>query len=320
MRTITMNLKDDEERLIKRYLLGDLSEEEKLRVEERFFTNRDFYEQILAVENELKYDYGQGHLSGQERQLFESRFLKSPEGQRRAEMSGVLLKEIAEATPLVDRAASAGWFNRLATAFRFHNSTIQYALVTLALVLAATTAWFIYRTVHLRADLERSEATRANEEEQMERLLTEERSRSEQLSQELERERNKPGSSPDTAEKPPLLGTIASITLTPGIERDGGKVKKLRLAPEVEQLRIQLDVRAEGQYESFRASLQTADGEEIWSRARLKAKRTPSGRFIFLTIDPSVLAPGDYVIILKGTAADHSVEEAGDYYLTILRK
>jgi hypothetical protein len=315
-----MNLKNDEERLIRRYLLGELSEEETLRVEERFFTNRDFYEQILAVENELKYDYGQGHLSSQERQSFESRFLESSESRRRAEMTGVLLKEIAEAAPHIDRRPSDARVSRLAQAFRLRNPALQYALVALVLVMAGTSAWFIYRTAHLRAELERAEVARVNGDEQMERLLTEERARSEQLAQELERERNKPGSSPGPTEKPPLLGTIASIALTPGIERDGGKVKKLRLAPEVEQLRIQLDVRAEGEYESFRASLQTADGDEIWSRARLKAKRTPSGRFIFLTIDVSVLVPGDYVIILKGTTADHPVEEAGDYYLTILRK
>lgn len=315
-----MDLKDDDEQLIRSYLLGDLSEEEKLRVEERFFTDSDFYEQILAVENELKYDYAEGHLSGQERRSFEDRFLKSAESQRRAGMAGVLLKTVSEAAPSVVRPASRGWFSRLMSAIRLQSPGAQYALVALALVMAATSAWLIYRTAHLRSELEQAEIARVRGEEQMERLLAEERARSEQLAEELEQERNKQGS-PGKIEKPAAPdGAIASVALKPGIEREGGKVRKLQLAPEIEQVRIQLDVRAEGEYQNFRASLQTADGEEIWSRSRLKARITPSGRFVFLAIDATVLDAGDYVIILKGVTADHAIEDAGDYYLTIVKK
>ncbi|MEW6211063.1 MAG: hypothetical protein AB1631_22050 [Acidobacteriota bacterium] len=313
-----MNLKDDEEQLMRSYLLGALSEEEKLRVEERFFTDSDFYEQMLAVENELKYDYAEGHLSGQEKILFEDRFLKSPESQRGAKMAGILLKKVSEAAPPVVQSDSGSWLHRLMSAIKFQSPAAQYALVALALVMVATSAWLIYRTAHLRSELEQAEIARVRAEEQMERLLAEERARSDQLAEELERERNKQGSSPDKIEKP--VSATVSIALRPGIEREGGKIKRLQLLPEVEQVRIQLDVRAEGEYQSFRASLQTADGEEIWSRSRLKARIAPSGRFVFLAVDATILDAGDYAIILKGVTSDRAIEDAGDYYLTIVRK
>jgi hypothetical protein len=312
-------LKDDEEQIIRSYLLGDLSEEEKLRVEARYFTDSDFYEQVLAVENELKYDYAEGDLSGEERRSFEDRFLKSRESQRGAEMAGLLLKKISEAAPPVVRSSSNRWPTRLMSAIRFQSPVAQYALIALTLAMAATSVWFIYRIVYLRSELERAEVARARDEERMESLLTEERARSHQLAEELERERNKQASPPGEIEKPVAI-PVVSVALKPGLEREGGKVKKLQLQPEVEQVRIQLDVRAEGEYQSFRASLQTADGEEIWSRSRLKTKITPSGRFVFLALDAAVLDAGDYAIILKGVTADGAIEDAGDYYLTIVRK
>ncbi|HEY7546660.1 MAG TPA: hypothetical protein VID27_17345, partial [Blastocatellia bacterium] len=299
-------------------LLGALTEEEKLRVEERFFTDNDFYEQLLAVENELKYDYAQGHLSLQEKRSFEDRFLKHRADSRRAEMAGVLLKKVSEASPVV-QSDSNRWLNRLMSAVGLRSALMQYALVALALVMAATSAWFIYRTVHLRGELEETEIARAREEERMERLLTEERARNEQLAEELERERSKQNSSPGKIEKPAVSAAV-SVALKPGLEREGGKVRKLQLQPEVEQVRIQLDVRAEGDYQSYRASIQTPDGEEIWSRSRLRARNTPSGRFVFLSVDATILDAGDYVIILKGVKADHAIEDVGDYYLTIVKK
>jgi hypothetical protein len=153
----------------------------------------------------------------------------------------------------------------------------------------------------------------------MERLLTEERARSEQLAEELERERSKQNLPPGKIEKP-AANAVVSMALKPGLERESGRVRKLQLQPEVEQVRIQLDVRAEGEYQSFRASIQTPDGEEIWSRSRLRARSTPSGRFVFLSVDAMAIDVGDYVIILKGVKADHAIEDVGDYYLTIVKK
>ncbi|MCA1600741.1 MAG: hypothetical protein LC776_03505 [Acidobacteria bacterium] len=40
-----------------RFLLGDLSEESRLKLEERFFKEDRFYEQLLAIQEELADDY-----------------------------------------------------------------------------------------------------------------------------------------------------------------------------------------------------------------------------------------------------------------------
>ena len=44
------------------YLLGELPEEEQARLEEVFFTNDEYFEQLLIAEDELRYDYAQESL------------------------------------------------------------------------------------------------------------------------------------------------------------------------------------------------------------------------------------------------------------------
>lgn len=45
------------EQSITRFLLGELPEDERQNIEERFFADNSFYEQVLAVQEELADDY-----------------------------------------------------------------------------------------------------------------------------------------------------------------------------------------------------------------------------------------------------------------------
>jgi anti-sigma factor RsiW len=85
-----------DEELMTRYLLGELSETEQLLVEERFFTDEEFSERLLALENELKYDYARGALSPQARARFERRFLATDEDRKEVEFAGAVMGMIAE--------------------------------------------------------------------------------------------------------------------------------------------------------------------------------------------------------------------------------
>jgi hypothetical protein len=64
--------------LMQRYLAGQLSEEEKTSFEERYFTDDEVFEELVSLENDLVDDYVTGRLSGRDRQLLESEFLRNP--------------------------------------------------------------------------------------------------------------------------------------------------------------------------------------------------------------------------------------------------
>src|SRR5262245_14345184 len=92
-----MDERTETERQLMRYLLGELSEEEKTRLEERFFAEDDYFAELLAVEDDLIDEYVQDALSPRERALFEQHFLVSSQRQRRVALKRMLWSRVSEA-------------------------------------------------------------------------------------------------------------------------------------------------------------------------------------------------------------------------------
>jgi hypothetical protein len=86
----------DNEKLLVRYLLGNLPEEQRLQVEGLFLGDDQQYEQLLALEDELFYDYAQGKLSPGERERFEERFLASGRNGKRVMLASAMAHKISQ--------------------------------------------------------------------------------------------------------------------------------------------------------------------------------------------------------------------------------
>ena len=91
-----MNIRPKEEQLIVRYLLGEATELEQNLLEARYFRDPQFYEQLLALEEELICDYVCGALSTHGQRRFEQRFLNSLRRQRKYESTKQLMACIAQ--------------------------------------------------------------------------------------------------------------------------------------------------------------------------------------------------------------------------------
>lgn len=78
-----MTLEGKDEELLRKYLLGELSEPDQQAFEERLLTDDELYDLLLAEEDELVDDYLGGLLSERERERFDSYFLSTPERQRK---------------------------------------------------------------------------------------------------------------------------------------------------------------------------------------------------------------------------------------------
>lgn len=85
------------------YLLGDLSDEEKRKLDEQLFVNDDYFERLLVTEEELIDDYLRGQLSERERQLFERTFLNSTHLRQRVNLARSLLTYIDDKVGLAAR-------------------------------------------------------------------------------------------------------------------------------------------------------------------------------------------------------------------------
>jgi anti-sigma factor RsiW len=75
-----------DDRLLRQYLLGELADAERERLQERYFIDAELYARLLAAEDDLIDEYVRGELTDDERRRFEERF-RSPEQRQRVEFA-----------------------------------------------------------------------------------------------------------------------------------------------------------------------------------------------------------------------------------------
>lgn len=91
-----MTLSTDNYTELRQYLLGDLDDEARQRVERRLLTEPGFLEELLLGEEELIDDYVGGGLPGGERLKFERHFLCTPERRRQLNFARSLSRYVSE--------------------------------------------------------------------------------------------------------------------------------------------------------------------------------------------------------------------------------
>jgi hypothetical protein len=91
---------------------------------------------------------------------------------------------------------------------------------------------------------------------------------------------------------------------------DGNRVPTLVIPPDTTQARLRLNLGMDD-YPSYRATLQTVAGAEIFSRTNLKPVRAKNGVSFVFTLPARNLASGDYVLTLNGVISDGEVDALG---------
>ncbi len=88
---------DQRENLIRRYLLGELTEADQAALEQELLIDRGKFDRVWAVENELIDSYVRGEMSRAYRERFEGHYLVSPLHRERAAIAESFLADIDQA-------------------------------------------------------------------------------------------------------------------------------------------------------------------------------------------------------------------------------
>jgi hypothetical protein len=325
----------DNEKLLIRYLQGDLPEEQRLQVEGEFLSDDQRYERLLALEDELFYDYAQNKLSSGEREQFEKRFLSSKRNRRRTLLASVLAHKMFESAPvemaeksIADREPQRFW-QSLKSYFVAQSAAMRVSLAALAIVSLAL-IWLVIGIGGLRNEFNQSRGQLAAQEDQLRQQAQQKIARTDELNLKLNREMDENATlrqefgkmKAQSGAQGQRAPSVISLVLAPSIVRDQGPgIKKLYLPPGVRLLKLLLNLNGDIEYKSYQVMLLTAEGAERWGRNKLQARRTGLGRSIVLSLPARILAPGDYELRLQGSASDGTLEETGDYYyLSVKRK
>lgn len=320
-----------EEKLIRRYLLGELPEAERVRLEDRLFADDDFAEQLAALKLELADEYAHAELSETDRQRYEQRFLSSPQEQAHVAFAAVMARGFAElraeaavTQPTPEQTVS--WWQSCLTLLQTRHLAVQFSLAAVMLALLLGGAWLFAELRQTRTQLalaRQQSATSQQTQQELQDQLASQRARSEELNAQLqqaqtERERLQQELVQAQAQAAPR--SVLSFILPPGVVRDSVDPTRLVVPRSASAIRLQLDLEANEQYHAYRAELHTIGGNLVWSSGELSARTTPVGQAVRLTLPAGILRTGDYELALKGIVSRGEIDEVGYYYLTIVRK
>jgi hypothetical protein len=328
-----MELSVEEVILIRRYLLGEIAEQDRNPIEVRLLTDPQYFDQLVRVEDELTDQYVRCELSRHEREMFEDHFMNAPE--RREDVAFALALHSYVSSEATGRTVASG--PRAWTAFLTDWSprwrmAMNASLACAGLLLTVAVAWLLMETARLQRRLAEVGAERAESkrlEQELNRQVDEQRSRGEDLARQLEISRSQlaqmdreiAGLSKAAGSTLTEAGVV-SLALFPGLGRDAADIAQTRtviLSPGAKRLRLELGTDHRGPTR-YRAEALTADGDLVWSRDDLRERSTKIGKAVVITLPVALLTRNAYLITLSGAASGDNYERIGSYYFEIIRK
>ena len=325
------------EQLITSFLLGDLSEDARQEIEERVFRDDSFYEQVLALQEELADDYVQNRQAPGKREQFEQYFLHSPRRRERVEFAAALSGALSRSelsTPARITPPMLTWWESV-LAFARPRLVPATSLATLLILLLGGSWLYLQNrrlSEHVAAALKEKdlsirqtqarEIQAAEQRQQLERELAtlraqggELRTQIQQKEHELETlQRTRPA-----VQTEPEASFLASFTLLPGLTRESNEPEKLIIPAAARFVQLRLVQGREEDYRGYLAEIRTARGNLVWSKSGLVSRRTTAGPTVPLTLPRKFLTNGEYEVALKG-ADGGKLEAVGYYYIIALNR
>lgn len=332
-----MKTRAREDQAIIGYLLGTASELEQSQIETRYFREPQFYEEMLALEEEVICDYLNDLLSPAERRQFEQYFLATPRRHRKYESTRKLLAFIADqgttqapAPPEPVRlgllALSAQWAND----FLVPRLGFLWTLASVAVL--ALGVWMLSVQVSaFRQRVEQQEARQATTQKNTPRT----RAKPAKQRPDPSNQRNLLAGVADqlqaSLDDPPALlagGTTSSATntiaatLRPSHLRSSAATQQITLPADTATLRLHLLLAnpAAAQFVGFNVVLKTLNGAEVMRRQNLTPQVAKSDRGLSLDIPANKFATGRYVVSTFGITASKEIKQTDEYFLGITRQ
>ncbi len=295
-----------------RYLLGELPEAERERLERRLLEDGRASDLAAAAEDDLLDAWAAGELPRRRRLAFERRLRGSFGLRRRAAFARALARAARGTAAGGSGEAAPGRVVAWPGGRRGFAAPLASLAAAAAVLLAIGCGWLLWRGGRLAdqvADLEREAAAVAAERDalaarsgEFDRRLASERTAAADLEQRLAAqseqlvELERLARERATASPAPVT---ASFVLSAALRSEIG-ARRLELPAAVERVRLTLDLGAEEEFGSYLAVLQGPSGREVWSRRGLAPAAGGAGTTVEIELPAALLAAGRHEALLYG--------------------
>ncbi|HKX32995.1 MAG TPA: hypothetical protein VJ302_35265 [Blastocatellia bacterium] len=306
--------------LMTRYLLGSLSEAEQDRVEETFFTDPDFFNELMARRDDLIDSFARGELAAPENELFERRVRSSPALCQKVEFARALIVKLeAAASPRLEPVAigmepgsstwplsgfGSRWPVRPVGGWR-------WSLLAASLLISAGGLWLTIR---------RGDAPRPPVVDQVAIAPSPAAAPSDSRAAAAPEKSPAPSSLPAAAPPPRRparwAASIAGFLLAAGASRADDGLRELELPARTITVRLQLEIDPDAP-RHYRAVLRTPGGSPLWARDQVSAVRQGRSRVVVCDVPAALLEERNYILRLHPQSAEDSADI--DYYFRITK-
>ena len=264
--------------LLRQFLLGKVTDEQRQRLESLFLIDEDMKERILAVEEELIDDYLEDTLTTKDREQFLLHYGQTPEQQRKLRIAQSI-KEWAESAQPVHVEVPA---NSSRTRWRLKPAlVIPIALAAVVLIVAALWLWSVNVQRNRRLAIEQELA---------------------QL--------NSPSSLRDVSSQ------ILSLELSPVAVRSGEQQDEINPRADIRLIELRLPWVQKERYSTYQAEIGRVGDDESFTIHNLQAE-SHGGFSIRLRLPAHILRRGHYQVRLTGINPDGSTGPTEEYTFAV---
>jgi len=277
---------------IRRFLLGELSENDRTAIEKKFFADEDFFVQIRASEDELIENYVRGNLNASEKVKFEQNFLTTNTRRQRVaftrEMFGKLneLNKTVAVKKIETVAEKTSAWNLIIKFLR----TPKFAFgAGFAILIALFGGWFLLKTSNETEIVKQITPTPTVKVEtnQAENLPISPPNQNVSVNSNVEipKPESANNSKPTNetpkkeVEKPKEIVANPVLALFAGTIRSDGKTSELNLPKNTQGANLELNLESQD-YQTYRAEIVDADGRVIYRSGKLRARNSKINAFI----------------------------------------
>ena len=276
--------------LARQFLLGEVSDEERERIERLFLAEAETRNRILIAEEDLIEDYLENSLTASDRESFQTQYGQTP-GQRRKLRIARSIKDYAAKGAAVPQPSPAisRWRSVLSTLGPGNLKVFIPVAATLSVALVIAVIGLL-------------ELNKRGEQENIRRMGIE---------REIA-ELNKPSNSLANPNE------VLAMVLAPVSVRSARPGSEVTPRADTKVIELELLWIQNERYPSYRALLKRVDGPEQFTISDLRLESKNGGSIIRLKIPARILARGAYTVRLSAvTADDRPPGPAEEYSFTV---
>jgi hypothetical protein len=307
-----------DDRLLTRYLLGAVPEEDTERLDELCIVDEELATRLQALENELVDAYVRDEVSGEDRGHFESFYLSSAKRRQKVEFAAALLEleKRPAAAPATVKQAAARAKGEWAPAPKSApgRPLFRWGLAFAAVVMLFVAGFLLLENSRLRQQMRDAQTQQAALDQRgqaLQKELNDQRSANAESQKEIARLRQ-------SQTNLDQLKTIA--LLLPPPTRGAARLPTISVPAGTDVALLLLELEADD-FPAYKAALKNSVTRQVlWNSGSLGSSSLGEKRAVSISFPANLLKQRNYIVELTGLPARGAPESIGSYPLRVVLK